>query len=132
MSGLAKLRVTNMKFSRIFQTLAVALFALMAVATPTTAASDMTAWKKAVVKAVVQNQKYPRSAQVREIEGKAKVRLVVSKDGTITAHEIVESTGEEILDREIPKLVAKLNPLPALPEGQSDLQFVLPLEWALN
>jgi TonB family protein len=94
--------------------------------------SDMTSWKKAVVKAISTKQKYPRSAQVREIEGRAKVRLIVSADGTITAHEIVEGTGQPVLDREIPKLVARLNPLPALPAGENGLNFIIPLEWALN
>jgi protein TonB len=95
-------------------------------------ADDMKAWKIKVVKAVAKNQRYPRSAIAREIEGRAKVRLVVSADGTITSHEVVEQTGESILDREIPKLVEKLNPLPALPDGQTELSFVLPLNWTLQ
>ncbi len=95
-------------------------------------ADDMKSWQIKVVKAVAKNQRYPRSAIAREIEGKAKVRLIVAADGTITSHEIVEETGEKILDREIPKLVEKLNPLPALPDGKSELSFVLPLNWTLN
>ncbi|MFC4346400.1 energy transducer TonB [Kordiimonas lipolytica] len=99
---------------------------------PASAADDMKSWKIAVIKAVAKNQRYPRSAIAREIEGKAKVRLVVSADGTITSHEILEETGQSILDSEIPKLVEKLNPLPALPGGEQELSFVLPLNWTLN
>ena len=117
------------KISLVAALVAGALFSL--IATPAFA-DDMDGWKKAVVAKLVKNQKYPRSAQVRGIEGKAKVRLVVSADGSITAHEILESTGEDVLDNEIPKLVAKLNPLPALPAGQGDLSFILPLEWSLR
>jgi len=95
-------------------------------------ADDMKAWKIKVIKSVAKNQRYPRSAIAREIEGKAKVRLIVAGDGTITSHEIVEETGQKVLDREIPKLVEKLNPLPALPNGQSEMSFVLPLNWTLN
>jgi len=109
-----------------------ALFVSPLTSAPTAAADDMSGWRKAVVKSVAKNQRYPRAAQAREIEGKAKIRLVVAKDGSITAHEIVEATGEKVLDRQIPKLVAKLNPLPALPEGRESLQFVLPIEWALD
>ncbi|GHF14118.1 hypothetical protein GCM10017044_05260 [Kordiimonas sediminis] len=97
-----------------------------------TAAGDMGSWQKAVIKKVQENQKYPRSAVSREIEGKAKVRISVGADGAITAHEVVEATGETVLDREIPKLMERLNPLPALPEGQTELTFVLPLNWSLD
>jgi len=107
------------------------MFAFGVVATPANAA-DMTSWKKAVAKKVAKKQKYPRSALAREIEGRAKVRLHVTADGTINAHEIVQETGESVLDREIPKLVTRLNPLPALPDGKTELSFVLPLNWRLN
>lgn len=96
------------------------------------AADDMTSWKKAVAKKVAKSQKYPRSALAREIEGKAKVRLTVSADGSITAHEVVQETGAKVLDREIPKLVKRLNPLPSLPAGRNELSFVLPLDWRLD
>ncbi|GHF14111.1 hypothetical protein GCM10017044_05250 [Kordiimonas sediminis] len=96
------------------------------------AAGDMKSWQQAVVKMVQKNQKYPRSAVSREIEGKAKVRISVAADGAITTYEIAEATGETVLDREIPKLMERLNPLPALPEGQTELTFVLPLNWSLD
>ncbi len=96
------------------------------------AADDMTSWKKAVAKKVAKNQKYPRSALSREIEGRAKIRLTVAADGAITSHEIIQETGASILDREIPKLVKRLSPLPSLPEGKTELSFVLPLDWRLD
>jgi len=107
------------------------MFAFTVVVAPAQA-SDMASWKKAVAKKVAKKQKYPRSALSREIEGRAKIRLHVAADGAITAHEVVEETGESILDREIPKLVDRLNPLPALPDGKTELSFVLPLNWRLN
>ena len=111
--------------------MALAAFGFVFAAAPAQA-DDMKDWQIAVVKSVAKNQRYPRSAIAREIEGKAKVRLVVSADGSITSSEIVEATGEDILDKEIPKLVEKLNPLPALPNGQTEMSFVLPLTWSLN
>lgn len=95
-------------------------------------AIDMNGWKKAVIKKVAKKQKYPRSALSREIEGRARVRLTVAADGSITSHEILQETGQSVLDREIPKLVKRLNPLPALPDGKTELSFVLPLNWSLN
>lgn len=99
---------------------------------PTMANSDIDSWKKAVVKSVVKKQKYPRAALAREMEGKAKVRLTVLADGTITNHEVIEATGEAILDREIPRLMKRLSPLPSLPDGREEVSFVLPLDWSLN
>ena len=118
------------KFS--FTRLAAAALVLFSFATaPAAATLDMESWKKAVVKQVAKKQKYPRSAQVREIEGRAVVRLNIAADGTIQSHEIVESTGATVLDREIPKLVKRLN-LPALPEGMNETTLRLPLDWRLN
>lgn len=115
-------------------TIAVAASLLAsAVSIPSAAAESLSSWQASVAKAIGKNQRYPRSAQMRQIEGKAKVRLIVSPDGTITSHEVVEATGQPVLDREIPKLVTRLNPLPALPAGQQEsLSFVIPLEWALQ
>lgn len=114
--------------------LMVTLFALVAfglMASPAQA-FDMNGWKKAVIKKVAKSQKYPRSALAREIEGKAKIRLTVDATGAITNHEVVQETGEAVLDNEIPKLVDRLNPLPSLPDGKTELSFVLPLNWSLN
>lgn len=119
------------KLNKIFA-IAVALSFAMAGASVSASASDMNSWKRAVAKKVASKQKYPRAALAREIEGKAKVRLVVAADGSITTHEIVEETGQAVLDKEIPKLVKRLNPLPALPEDRTELSFVLPLSWSLN
>ena len=96
------------------------------------AANDLGSWQKALIKKVMKKQTYPRSAISREIEGKAKVRIVVNASGEIMSHEVVEPTGEDVLDREIPKLVQKLNPLPALPDGRDELAIVLPLNWSLD
>jgi len=119
------------KFSLI-QLYTVALLALGIVSVPAAANTDIASWKKAVVKQISKKQKYPRSAQVREIEGRAVIRINVNSDGTITSHEIVKSTGASILDREIPKLVKRLNPLPALPAGTPNASLQLPLDWSLN
>lgn len=119
------------KFNKIFAVAIALTFAFGTVST-SASASDMNSWKKAVAKKVAKKQKYPRAALAREIEGKAKVRLIVAADGSIASHEIVEETGQAVLDKEIVKLVKRLNPLPALPEDRTELSFVLPLSWTLN
>ncbi len=98
----------------------------------TEAAADMKSWQKSLVKKIRKKQVYPRSAFAKEIEGKAKVRSIIAADGQITGHEIVQATGEAVLDREIPKLVKRLNPLKALPDGRTELRIVIPLNWQLD
>jgi len=110
----------------------VIILALGIASAPVAAAMDMNSWKKTVVKKLAKKQKYPRSALVNEIEGHAVVRLTVTADGTITSHEIIEGTGADVLDREISRLVKRLNPLPALPEGTEETKLRLPLDWRLN
>ena len=116
----------------IFKSFLAGAIALGLFSIPSMANTDFDSWKQAVVKTVAKKQKYPRAALAREVEGKAKVRLTVLADGTISAHEVVQATGERVLDNEIPRLVKRLNPLPSLPAGRDEVSFVLPLDWSLN
>ena len=115
----------------IVAVIALAVFATGSIATSAQAA-DMKSWQKAVVKKVIKEQVYPRSAVINEVEGKAKIRLTVSSDGKIVSHEVVQPTGQDLLDSEIPGFVNRLNPLPALPDGKTELSFILPLTWTLE
>ncbi|WCL54428.1 energy transducer TonB [Gimibacter soli] len=119
------------KFKNI-ATVAVAAALLGSTVSFAAAAKDMNDWRREVVSEISKKQTYPRSALSAEIEGKAKVRLTVAPDGAITASEIIEPTGQQVLDDEIPQLINRLNPLPSLPEGQAALTFVLPLTWSLD
>ena len=118
--------------NRLVFTSTMTILLAMTSATGASAAKDMGEWRREVVAQIAKKQSYPRSAIAAEIEGKAKVRLTVASDGAITASEIVEPTGQGVLDAEIPKLIDRLNPLPALPDGQAGFTFLLPLNWSLN
>ena len=94
--------------------------------------SDFREWQRAVATKIATNQHYPRSAVSRRIEGRAQVRLVIEKDGKIRGYEVVSETGEAVLDREIPRVVTKINPLPALPGDREELVLTIPLIWSLK
>ncbi|WP_374764793.1 energy transducer TonB [Yunchengibacter salinarum] len=89
-------------------------------------------WAKGVMQKVASEQRYPRSALMREIEGRAEVKVTVSADGTIVSHEVTTPTGEAVLDREIPRLVERISPLKPLPDGRDSLTFTMPLAWSLQ
>ena len=83
---------------------------------------------------VAKKQVYPRSAIDNEIEGKAKVKVTIDRAGKVTAFNVVQPTGQDVLDKELPKLGDRISPLPTPPAELSDAQltFVLPVTWALN
>jgi len=100
----------------------------------TTWAADMASWQKSVIGVIAKKQVYPRAAMSQEIEGRAKVKMTIDRGGKITHYEMVESTGSDLLDAEVVKLMDRINPLPAPPAEASDsnLTFVLPLAWVLE
>lgn len=97
-------------------------------------ADEIKDWRVSVVKQIAKKHIYPRSAISREIEGKARVRITMARSGEITNFEILEPTGQSILDKTIPKIIKKLSPLPEPPASLPDdkLSFVIPFTWRLQ
>ena len=107
---------------------------LMLAAPAAANAGDIGAWQKSVVSLISKKQVYPRAALDNSIEGKAKVKVTIDRTGAITNFQIIQGTGNSILDAEVPKLMSRINPLPAPPAdlGNDQLTFILPLSWALE
>lgn len=97
-------------------------------------AFDSKSWLRKVAVTVAEKQVYPRSAVSRQIEGRAKVRVSVARDGSIANYEFVQETGHTVLDREVDRLMKRIDPLPSPPSDMADddLTFVIPLTWRLN
>lgn len=114
--------------------LGVSVAALLGLGVAASAADSIKDWQRSIAMAVAKKQVYPRSALRRELEGSAKVKVTLSRDGTISAFETLESTGHDEFDKEIPKLMERINPLPAPPAelADNDLTFILPLAWVLR
>ncbi|MCJ9428184.1 energy transducer TonB [Kordiimonas marina] len=97
-------------------------------------ADAMSDWRHKLVQKIGHAHIYPRAAIAREIEGVAKVKVTIDRDGKITNYEVVEATGQSVLDNVIPKIMKKLDPLPKPPASLSDanLTFVIPFAWRLR
>lgn len=97
-------------------------------------AQDISSWQTEVKKKVAKKQKYPRAALRKELQGQAKVEINVDREGNIVAHNLQASTGHDILDKEVPKLMKRASPLPAPPAEATDgqLTMVIPLAWVLQ
>jgi len=97
-------------------------------------ADEIQDWRKKLAKKIAKKHIYPRSALSREVEGKARVQVVVDREGVITSYEIIQPSGESILDKAIPKMMKKLTPLPPPPASlpTEGLTFVIPITWRLQ
>lgn len=76
-------------------------------------------------------QRYPRRALEAGAEGTVKVRVRVSRDGAVGGFEIIERSGNAVLDAEAIDLIARVDPLPSLPGVSEDYSFVVPLQFRL-
>lgn len=97
-------------------------------------AQDISGWQKEVSRKIAKKQTYPRSALRKELEGRVRVEINVDREGNILAHAIKSSSGHDVLDREVSKIMKRVSPLPAPPAEATDQQLtmVVPLAWALQ
>lgn len=122
------------KLSKLMVSVFVAATMAVAGFATTANAQDISGWQKEVTKKIAKKQTYPRAALRKELEGKVQVEINVDRDGNIVAHNIKASSGHDVLDREVPKLMKRVSPLPTPPADATDAQLtmVVPLAWALQ
>ena len=88
----------------------------------------------ALVKYLQENIKYPSAALAEKAQGKAFVRFVVEKDGSITNTEIIKSTGNIYLDKEALRVASNMPKWkPGRESGKAvRVKFVLPVNFRLQ
>lgn len=69
--------------------------------------------------------RYPHEALVRGIEGTTPVRITFNRKGEIVHVELLESSGSEILDREVMRTLKQIGPIGSFPKGYSSDSFKL-------
>lgn len=81
-----------------------------------------------------QYKHYPRAARQAHIEGVAMVHFVMDGQGKVLNAELAKSSGRPVLDDEALALMARAQPLPALPADYPTrtLDAVVPIEFYLN
>lgn len=79
-------------------------------------------------------KQYPRAARAAHIEGVVMLHFVMDANGRVLSSEIAKSSGRPVLDAEALALVARAQPLPALPADfpTRTLDAVVPIEFYLN
>jgi protein TonB len=89
----------------------------------------------AVVRKEIESQKrYPPAAQSSGVEGRARVKVTISKDGKLENAEIIESSGYEILDKAALQSVKDAAPFPPIPEAvkRNTIQMSIRLNFRLS
>ncbi len=79
-------------------------------------------------------KRYPEAAMRRRIEGDVLLQVKIARNGEVVAHKIFRTSGNSLLDTEAENLIARANPLPAMPKEISDRQFefLAPVSFSLN
>lgn len=83
---------------------------------------------------LARHKRYPRAARRRNIEGVVTLSFTVNAGGTVTQYEIVSSSGYEMLDQEVAKMLKRAEPLPAIPPdlGRSSFAVTIPVRFELS
>lgn len=80
------------------------------------------------------HKEYPRRARRRHQQGIVLLYFVMNRQGVVLHHEIRQSSGHRLLDREVSQMIKRAQPLPPMPESLtgSQLELVVPVQFALN
>ena len=124
----------KMSIVKVFSSVVIASFISMSGFSTVANGQDLESWQQEIGKAVAKKQVYPRAALRKELQGMAKVEINVDSEGNILTHTLTSSTGHDLLDSEVPKLISRVSPLPAPPASVSDSQLTMtiPLAWVLE
>ena len=90
--------------------------------------------QKALFAFLGENTHYPKESEKNKEEGRAIVKFIIDKDGTVTDVEIARSSGYELLDKEAVRVVSSM---PKWKPGSISgefvrVQFTLPVNFRLN
>ena len=78
--------------------------------------------------------KYPKEAGERGQQGQTVIKIVISKDGTLEAAEMMQSSGYSLLDGEALRVVKRLAPYPPLPLSwhRTEWDLTISFSYVLN
>ena len=80
------------------------------------------------------HKEYPRRARMRRQQGTALLYFVMDRDGQVLQHRLEQSSGHDLLDREVIAMIERAQPLPKLPEtiDERRLELVVPVQFFLR
>jgi len=80
------------------------------------------------------HKRYPRRAKLRNEQGVALLRFVVTRAGEVTDFSIEESSGYSLLDEEVREMLRRAQPLPKMPSEMHErrVELLVPVQFFLR
>jgi len=90
-------------------------------------------YEQAVENILDQNKRYPREAVLAGTEGEVVIYFVVNAQGTVLAFHIDKSSGSDVLDHEVTRLIHAVR-FPPFPQGDNSArkEITIPIEFKLG
>lgn len=117
-----------MNMSRTALLAAAALVGFLPVAPAQATDSD---WSRKVAQLISANYSYPRSAQLRGEQGRARIKIAFSATGKVLSVDLVQSSGSAILDREAVRIPMKVGSFPP-PPTHANAELVYPITFRIE
>jgi len=94
---------------------------------------DVRKYIAAVMRQLHRHKKYPRELKKAKIEGTVVIQFTIDRDGRLIASDVKRSSGHPELDRAAMDMLARADPLPAIPDFMSrdELALAIPVEYSL-
>lgn len=83
---------------------------------------------------LARHKQYPRSARRRNLEGVAQLTFTLNADGKVLKSSVTGSSGYQVLDREVVKMLERAEPLPRFPAGlnRTTMEVIIPIRFELE
>lgn len=88
-------------------------------------------WNRKVGQLIAANYSYPRSAQLRGEQGRARIKIAIAASGKVLSVDLVQSSGSEILDREAMRIPMKVGSFPA-PPTHNNVDLIFPISFRIE
>ena len=91
-------------------------------------------YESVILSRLERTKRYPQRALQRNLEGEVVLAISIATDGSVIRSEISRSSGQELFDSEVLKMVARAAPFPALPDGfdRSSLDVLIPIVFQIR
>jgi protein TonB len=87
----------------------------------------------AVMRQLNKHKTYPRELKKAKTEGTVTLQFTIDRNGRLVASGVKQSSGHPELDRAAMEMLARADPLPAIPEfmNRNELALAIPVEYSL-
>ncbi|MCD5992088.1 energy transducer TonB [Pseudomonas sp. CDFA 602] len=104
-------------------------------APPSPPSTALPTWQGDLLRHLSKYKKYPEDARRRGMQGVARLRFVVDKEGNVLSYAIASSSGSPALDRATMEMIRRAQPLPKPPDeilNNGSIEILAPFVYSLD